>query len=60
MNAGNAAERTLFSLGWEIEELKHINEEGISLLVEVKVIQDIVRDPESDIIARISQDDLQH
>ena len=52
LEAGNATDQTLFSLGWTVEELKHLNEDGQKLLVELKVIQDLVSDPDTDLVGR--------
>ena len=52
IDVGNAAEQTLFSLGWKLEELKKVNEDGPRLLAEVSVIQDIIEDHNSDFVAK--------
>lgn len=52
LDAGNAAEQTLFTLGWEAEELKQLMEDGRKLLVELRVVLDTIVDVEASLISK--------
>ena len=47
---GKASEQTLFSIGWKLEELKKLNDDGRKLLAEVRVLQDIIGDHTTDFV----------
>lgn len=51
MNKGTAVDKTLYTLGWKIDETSRLMETGRSILVEVKVLLELLSNDQCDIVA---------
>ena len=40
---GTVSDKTLFSVGWRVDELSQLNEAGRSMLVEVRCLMEILQ-----------------
>ena len=48
---GSVSDKTLFSVGWRVDELSRLNEAGRSMLVEVRCLMEILTKEDEDLVA---------
>ena len=51
MKASTANDKTLFNLGWRVDEFSRLNEAGRKMIVEVRCLIEFLSDEQCDLIA---------
>ena len=52
VQSGTAQDKTLFDLGWTIDDLSRLSESGRNLLVEIVAVQELLEDVNTDLVSR--------